>query len=128
VEGGWLAQFVAERGPLLPSDEAELAASWAAVPRKIYEIVGIGYGTGVTVRELGVGGDGVRVADQEVAKAATAGELVCARVVDDGAGGLRFSGVVTAVPRGREDELRDVLATGDPYAVLDWLAEAEYLG
>jgi hypothetical protein len=68
------------------------------------------------------------VADPEVAKAATAGELVCARVVDDGAGGLRFSGVVTAVPRGREDELRDVLATGDPYAVLDWLAEAEYLG
>jgi hypothetical protein len=128
VEGGWLARFVAERGPLLPSDEAELAASWAAVPRKVYEIVGIGYGTGVTVRELGAGGDGVRVADPEVAKAATAGELVCARIVGDGAGGLRFSGVVTAVPRGREDELRDVLATGDPYAVLDWLAEAEYLG
>ena len=35
---------------------------------------------------------------------------------------------VTAVPRGREDELREVLDTGDPYAVLDWLAEAEYLG
>jgi len=128
VEGGWLARFVAERGPLLPSDEAELAASWAAVSRNVYEIVGIGYGSGVTVRELGVGGDGVRVADQEVAKAAKAGELVCARIVDDGAGGLRFSGVVTAVPRGREDELRDVLDTGDPYAVLDWLAEAEYLG
>jgi hypothetical protein len=128
VEGGWLARFVAERGPLLPADEAELAASWAAVPRKVYEIVGIGYGTGVTVRELGAGGDGVRVADQEVAKAATAGELICARVVEDGTGGLRFSGVVTAVSRGREDELREVLATGDPYAVLDWLAEAEYLG
>jgi hypothetical protein len=128
VEGGWLARFVAERGPLLPPDEAELAAAWAAVPRKVYEIVGIGYGTGVTVRELGAGGDGFRVGDQEVAKAATAGELICARAVDDGAGGLRFSGVVTAVPRGREDELREVLDTGNPYAVLDWLAEAEYLG
>ncbi|MGI5128460.1 YecA family protein [Pseudonocardia sp. CA-107938] len=128
VEGGWLARFVEERGPLLPQDEAVLAAAWAATSRKIYEIVGIGYGTGVTVREIGADGDGVRVADQDVAKAVTAGELVSGRVVADGAGGLRFSGVVTAVPRGREDELREVLDAGDPYAVLDWLAEAEYLG
>ena len=128
VEGGWLARFVAERGPLLPPDEAELVASWAAVPRRVFEVVGIGYGTGVTVRELGAGGDGIRVADQAVAGSVKAGELLCARVVDDGAGGLRFSGVVTAVPWGREDELREVLETGDPFAVLDWLAEAEYLG
>lgn len=127
VEGGWLARFVTERGPLLPPDEAELAAAWAAVPRRVYEVIGIGYGTGVTVRELGAGGDGIRVADQAVAASVTAGELLCARVVDDAAGGYRFAGVVTAVPRGREDELREVLDTGDPFAVLDWLAEAEYL-
>lgn len=127
VEGGWLAKFVAERGPLLPPDEAELAAAWAAEPRRVYEVVGIGYGTGVTLRELGAGGDGTKVAGQGVAGAVKAGELLCARVVDDGAGGRRFSGVVTAVPRGREDELREVLATGDPFGVLDWLAEAEHL-
>jgi len=128
VEGGWLARFVAERGPLLPADERELVAEWASVPRRVYEVVGIGYGSGVRLRELGGNGDEITVADEEVARDAKAGELICARVVADGAGGHRFSGVVTAVPRGREDELRAVLTEGDPFGVLDWLAEAESLG
>lgn len=125
-EGGWFAMFVAERGVLLPADEAALAAEWAAIRRSVHEVVGIGYGRGVTLRNLS-GGSEVEVGDKAVAGAVSAGELLCARVLPDGGGGHRFAGVVTAVPRGREDELREVLDDGDPFVVLDWLAEAEHL-
>jgi len=42
-EGGWFARFLTDRGPLLPADERELAASWTAVERGVYEIVDAGH-------------------------------------------------------------------------------------
>ena len=46
-EGGWFASFLAERGPLLPEDEALLATSWLLTDRSIYEVVSTRPGRGL---------------------------------------------------------------------------------
>lgn len=35
TEGGWFEQFLTDRGPLLPDDEALLGVAWLQVPRTI---------------------------------------------------------------------------------------------
>jgi hypothetical protein len=104
---GWFARFVAERGPLLPADEAELAASWAAVRPSVHEVEGIRSGAGLTLRDLR---DGSR-ADVALpaGPAPRMGELVLAAVLPDGSGaGHRLVGAV-AVQRGTERDLLEQL-------------------
>lgn len=119
-EGGWFERFLAERGPLLPADEGMLAASWTLVERTVYEVVEVAAGTGVTVRDLRTG-DRTEVTERTFSRAATVGQLVCARAVPDGAG-QQFVGGLFAVPPGRERNLLDVLDRGDGEELLSWVA------
>jgi hypothetical protein len=111
AEGGWGERFLAERGPLLPADEAELAAAWATVAAGLYEVEGIRFGEGATLRDLRGGG---RV-DVRLAAGVRPGlgELVLARALPDGSeAGHLLVGAVT-VPRGAERELLAQLEAPD---------------
>ena len=57
TEGGWWERFVAERGQLLPDDEALLATSWLLVQRTVYEVLRTSPGAGMTVKDLRTGDD-----------------------------------------------------------------------
>ena len=83
VEGGWFDEFLADRGPLLPDDEALLAAAWALAPRTIYEVVGTRPGVGLTLRDLGTG-DQVEVRERSFSRQARVGQVICGRAVTDG--------------------------------------------
>jgi len=50
-EGGWFDRFLAERGPLLPADEAPLAQTWTLVDRSVYEVLDVDAGNAVRVRD-----------------------------------------------------------------------------
>jgi SEC-C motif len=110
-EGGWFARFLADRGPLLPADERELAASWVEVRRSVFEVM-----PGGELRE--VRGD-ARLAVAGPAPAA--GEWVCARALPDGAGRHLL---VAPVVIDRDDAavVASALADRDPIEVLDLLA------
>jgi SEC-C motif len=83
VEGGWFDEFLADRGPLLPDDEALLAAAWALAPRTIYEVVGTRPGVGLILRDLGTG-DQVEVRERSFSRQARPGQVICGRAVTDG--------------------------------------------
>ena len=51
-EGGVLDAFVAERGPLLPVDERDLAASWSGSRRRLYRVADVRPGRGLTLHDL----------------------------------------------------------------------------
>jgi hypothetical protein len=110
-EGGWFAVFLADRGPLLPADEAALAASWAGVDRSVFEVEGIRFGEGATVRDLRTGAR-LDVTTAPAGRNVTMGELVSARALPDGSGsGHLLVGAVFGVQRGIEDELLGRLGT-----------------
>ncbi len=83
TEGGWFARFVADRGPLLPEDEALLASSWLLVPRSVFEVVEVSPGAGLRARDLRTG-DVVDVRERTFSHEARPGAFVCARAVSDG--------------------------------------------
>jgi len=82
-ENGWFDRFLADRGPLLPDDEALLARAWTLVQRSAYEVVESRPGTGITMRDLRTG-DVLEVRERSFSREARRGALVCARAVPDG--------------------------------------------
>ena len=54
-EGGAFADFVEQRGYLLPEDERLLAEQWLLVERSVFEVVDVRPGEGLTVRDLRTG-------------------------------------------------------------------------
>jgi hypothetical protein len=103
----WLTRFVADRGPLLPADEADLAVQWAAARPSVYEVEGIRSGQGVTLRDLR-GGSRADAA-LPAGPAPRMGELVLATLLPDGTGaGHRIVGAV-GVQRGTEREVLEQL-------------------
>ena len=120
TEGGWFQEFLADRGSLLPDDEALLAASWLTRDRTVYEVEDAEPGAGVTVRDLR-SGEVLEVRERSFSRQAQARMLVCARAVPDGETN-QFVGAVLAVPVGHEAYLLDVLDDGDPAGIVDWVA------
>ncbi len=120
-EGGWFERFLADRGPLLPADEALLAASWPLVERTVYEVTEVRPDSGVSVRDLRTD-DRIDVTERTLSRSATVGAFVCARAVPDGAG-HQFVGGALTVPPGRERELLTLLDERDGCAFLEWVAE-----
>lgn len=102
-EGGWGERFLAERGPLLPADEADLAASWATVAPGLYEVERIRFGEGVTLRDLR--DDGRVDVRPTTGVSPGMGELVLARALPDGSGSAHLLVGAVVVPRGAEREL-----------------------
>lgn len=119
-EGGWFQRFLSERGPLLPPDEATLAASWLTLGRSVFEVTGVRPGDGLTVRDLRTG-DLIEITDPTAGPSTRVGGLLCARAVPDGVG-HQFVGAAFGVPPGEERILLGVLDEGDEFELLDWLA------
>ncbi|MGH3995094.1 MAG: YecA family protein, partial [Pseudonocardiaceae bacterium] len=122
-EGGWFERFLADRGPLLPDDEAILARTWTLVQRSVYEVLDVRPGSGLTLRDLRTG-DHVEVRERSFSREAQAGLLFCGRVVPDGESHQLIGGVF-AVPPGRERALLDLLDAGDGVALLTYVAQLQ---
>jgi hypothetical protein len=119
-EGGWFEKFLQDRGPLLPGDEALLAAAWALVDRSVYEILSVRPGADMTVKDLRTAEE-IEVRERKFSKHAAPGQLVCTRAVPDGQGN-QFLGGLFYVRPGTEATLLDLLDEGDPEAIAAWAA------
>ena len=78
-EGGGLADYLAQRGALLPPDEFEVFGGWLSIPRRLWEVVRVDSGVGSLLRDVisgdevtvvGVSGQQFGVADQIFARIA----------------------------------------------------------
>lgn len=123
TEGGWFKRFFADRGTLLPDDEALLAASWATVDRSVYEVTDVTPKVGLTVRDLRTG-DTYDVRERAFSTSAHVGMLICARAVPDGETHQLVGGVVPVAP-GQEAEVLHLLDDGDPLAIAAWAGALE---
>lgn len=120
-ESGWFDRFLADRGPLLPDDEALLARAWTLVQRSVYEVVESRPGTGLIMRDLRTG-DVLEVRERSFSREAQRGALVCARAVPDGQSHQLIGGVFAVAP-GRERHLLDLLDAHDGLALLAYIAD-----
>lgn len=116
----WFGRFLTERGPLLPEDEALLAASWALVDRTVYEIVGSEPGIGVVVRDLRTA-ERLDVRERTFSHRARPLMLVCGRAVPDGET-HQFVGGLFSVAPGTEVDLLDLLEENDAHELARYVA------
>ncbi|MDQ1649638.1 MAG: hypothetical protein QOG60_1695 [Frankiaceae bacterium] len=109
-EWGWEQRFLAERGPLLPPDELQLAEAWAAVPRQLVEVVEARSG-GAIVRPAGgsEAADPTEVSVSYRLPEPRQGVLLCARLLPI-EGGTHLGVGTFSVPADRADELAGLLA------------------
>ncbi|MGI8575835.1 MAG: SEC-C metal-binding domain-containing protein [Egibacteraceae bacterium] len=121
TEGGWFEDFVADRGALLPDDEALLATAWLTVERTVYEVVSTTPGSSMTVRDLRTG-DRLDVREATLSGNVAPGMLLCGRAVPDGER-HQFIGGLFGVRPGQEAALLAVLDEGDPLAVAKWVSD-----
>ena len=122
-EMGWFDRFLTERGPLLPEDEALLAASWTLVDRSVHEVVEADPGVGLVIQDLRTA-ERIRVRERTFSRTATPGMLICGRAVPDGQT-HQFVGGVFAVAPGTEAALLDLLDRGDPFELVEHVAATE---
>lgn len=122
-ELGWFERFLAERGALLPDDEALLASAWALVDRTVYEIVEATPGSRVEVVDLRIG-DRLEVRERTFSREAHAGTLICGRAVPDGETHQFIGGIFSVAP-GTESELLDLLDEGDAWELVEYVASLE---
>jgi hypothetical protein len=118
TEGGWFGRFLADRGHLLPDDEALLASAWTTVERTVYEVTATTPGTGLSVRDLRTG-DRLDVRERTFSRAAHTGMLICARAVPDGETNQFVGGIFPVAP-GTETTLLDLLDEHDPHLIASW--------
>jgi hypothetical protein len=119
-EAGWFERFLADRGPLLPPDEAMLAQAWTLVDRSVYEVLDISAGHGLSVRDVRTG-DRIEVRERSFSRQARVGELLCARVVPDGESHQLIGGLFR-VPPGTEGPLLELLDRRDGFGLLSFVA------
>jgi len=112
VEGGGFAEFLEQRGDLLPADELELLRVWAEQERSVYEIVRVD--DTMTVRDLLLDETLTLLSDM-VGGTLKHGQVVCARALPVG-DGLQFVGALVVVKPGDVDDLIDLLED-EPSAV-----------
>ena len=101
-EGGAFAEFVAERGVLLPDDERLLAEQWLLAERSVHEIESISPGAGFTARDVRTG-DRAEVRERTASHSLEVGQLICARLVPAGDTVQVFGGVEIVALRERDD-------------------------
>lgn len=115
-----LRRFIAVRGALLPEAERELGAAWLLTRRSLHEVAAVQPGIAVTLRDLRSSGGAVQVLDRSISGHVQTLDLVCLRLLPDGAGGvLATDGVL--VPRLQRRHVLDLLDTGDGVALLRWI-------
>ena len=120
-EGGAFAEFVEQRGFLLPEDEQLLAAQWLLVERSVFEVEEVRPGVGITMQDLRTG-DRHDVRERTANRQLTVGTLLCARIVpaDDT---MQAFGGIEPVRLQELDELLDLLGDEpEPYALVEILS------
>ncbi|MEJ3654559.1 SEC-C domain-containing protein [Actinomycetes bacterium KLBMP 9759] len=110
-EEGWFTPFLADRGPLLPADEAELAATWTDIDRTVFEVL-----DPQTLRDERTGTT-ITVAE---AAPADVGDLVCSRALPDGGGAHILIAPFVIDPEDRDD-LLGLLARHNTPELLEWV-------
>ncbi len=91
-EGGVFAEFLTERGVLLPDDERLLGAQWLLIERSLYEVDTVRPGDGMTVRDVRTG-DRVEVRERTASRQLRVGDLICTRLLPAGDTIQLFGGV-----------------------------------
>lgn len=125
-DAGAFADFVERRGELLPEDEAELARSWLAVERSVFEVEASAPEESLTLRD--VRSDRVvEVSAPWLAGEVPAGTLLCARVMPVGEGRWVMPGGCEPVTEDQRDTLVALLAEGtvDPVDIMDVLTHPD---
>lgn len=125
AEGGRFAQWLDERGALLPSDEAMLAGQWALIDRSVFEVTEIRLGEGITLRDVRTG-DVVEVDERAGSHDVRVGGYVLVRPLPTGTGRYQLFGGITRVPDAMLDRFLELLdAEPGPDELLGLVAEAE---
>jgi hypothetical protein len=120
-EGGAFAEFLAERGPLLPDDERLLAEQWLLAERSIYEVDTCRAGTGFTARDLRTG-DRLDVREHSGSRSLKAGMFICARIVPAGETMQCFGGIEPVALHERDELIRLLDSEPDPLELVDLLS------
>lgn len=119
-ERGGLRQFLDVRGALLPGAERALGRTWLLSRRSLHEVQAVRPGTSLTLRDLRSDGSIVEVADRSISGQVQPLDLLCLRLLPDGAGGVVASDGVL-VPRLQRRHILDLLDSGDGLDLLHWI-------
>jgi hypothetical protein len=124
-EGGRFVEWLAERGALLPSDEALLAGQWALVERSVFEVTAVRLDEGMTLRDVRTG-DVIDVQERKGTHDLETGWYILARPLPTGSGAHQFFGGITIVPDSLRDRFIELLDDEPtPTQLLGLVAEAE---
>jgi hypothetical protein len=117
---GGLRRFLDVRGALLPGAERALGRTWLLSRRSLHEVQAVKPGTSVTLRDLRSDGGIVEVADRAMSGQVQPLDLLCLRLLPDGAGGVVASDAIL-VPRLQRRLVLDLLDSGDGLSILRWI-------
>ena len=120
-EGGAFADFLAERGCLLPDDERLLAEQWLLVGRSVYAVEAVRAGADFTVRDVR-SGDRRDVRDRAASRQLKPGMLVCSRFVPAGGTTQCFGGIEVIGPHEQDTLIALLDATPDPLDLVAFLS------
>jgi hypothetical protein len=120
VEAGWFERFLADRGCLLPDDEALLAAAWVLVPRTVYEVLEVRPGAGLTLQDLATG-DKLDVRERSFSRQAAPRQVICARAVPDGNTHQLVGGAFPVIP-GTETQVLELCEQRRGHELCDYVA------
>jgi hypothetical protein len=109
-EDGLWHVWLDERGALLPEDELALAGEWGRAERSLFEVQAVASGASLTLHDLRTDAV-VEVTEQVGSTQIGVGEILLARPVPDGAGGLELFGGVMRIAETARDGLLELLAT-----------------
>ncbi len=125
AEGGRFAEWLDERGSLLPSDEALLAAQWALVERSVFEVTDVRPDEAMTVRDVRTG-DVTEVEERLGTHGMRPRTYILARPLPTGADTHQFFGGITLVPDAMLEQFIEVLDDSPgPGEIVMLVADAE---
>jgi hypothetical protein len=120
-EGGAFAEFLAERGSLLPDDERLLAEQWLLADRSVDEVETVKVGAGLTARDLRTG-DRTEVRERSGSRSLKAGMLICARIVAAGDTMQCFGAVEPVVLHERDELIKLLDSEPDSLQLVEFLS------
>jgi hypothetical protein len=98
-EGALLAEFLDDRGNLLPSDEFELATRWLSTTRALFRVLRIDRTTGMELENLATGETTLVSSPSARVKV---GGLLCLRLLPTGTSTVISGGIQAVTPAHRE--------------------------
>ena len=122
VEESLLADYLLQRGPLMPPDERALVSSWLTRPLTLWEVQSTRPGFDLTVRAL-PDGEAVTVRGPLLSREVERMDLLLGRLLPDGLS-QQFLCPPKWIPRTQRTRLLAALEVGDSYALLAALAPA----